>query len=101
MSPTLLTREITVIKDRDRDDLSRRLAKCADFKRRLKKLHLTAVAFAKLIGVSVETVYVWRSHSRRCVPPHPMALRLLSLIERDWSIVGLLDEIASEESSHG
>jgi DNA-binding transcriptional regulator YdaS (Cro superfamily) len=99
MCAVIIKRTCNFQKVRDPDDFGRRRAKCSAFRLRMKKLHLTATAFARLIGVSDETVYTWRSHTQRCIPPHPTALLILSLIELRPDIISTLEELASSEGA--
>jgi DNA-binding transcriptional regulator YiaG len=99
MCAVIISREINVTTIRDEDDLAYRKKRCAEFRARLRGVHLSAKAFSELTGYSINTVYNWQNRSSRCIPPAPAALRVLSLIERDLNIVSALQEITSKESN--
>jgi DNA-binding transcriptional regulator YiaG len=92
-------RVINVVTSRGDDDLRRRKAQCSDFKRLLKKVHLSAKSFSELSLVPIDTVYSWTSKSNRCVPPNPTAVILLRLIDLDGSTVAKLNKLTSSEPS--
>lgn len=98
MCAVIIKRSVNFKKVRDDDEFILRRDQCASFRLRMKKLRITAPFFADLIGVSAETVYTWRSHTQRCIPPHPTALRVLALIEKDAHVISALEEISAEES---
>ena len=66
-----------------------RQAQCLDFKRRLRSSRLKVIEFAYLAGVPAKTAYKWTSQARDCTPPSPIALRLLSLMEKNPSVIHL------------
>jgi DNA-binding transcriptional regulator YiaG len=99
MCAVIITREINVTSVRDEEDLACRKKKCAAFRSRLRALHISAKTFSELTGYSLETVYNWQSRTFRCIPPAPMALRVLTLIERDRNTIKALEEIIREESN--
>jgi len=98
MCALIIPRKINVTIARDEDDLACRKKKCAAFRSRLRALHISAKTFAELTGYSIETVYNWQSRTARCIPPAPMALRFLSLIERDRNVIKTFEEIGREGS---
>jgi hypothetical protein len=80
--------------DRTPDELDYRRACCIDFGRRLRKLKLPIRRFAVLADFPIRTVYTWTLTTVNCIPPHPAALRTLTLMEIDPSVIETLSRIA-------
>jgi predicted transcriptional regulator len=91
---------INVIVQRDSEDISRRKALCSSFRLLLKKVRISAKSFSELSLIPLDTVYSWTAKSDRCVPPNPTAVLLLRLIEKERSVISLLEQLTSPESVH-
>ena len=73
----------------------------AAFRARLRALKMPMNRFAYLTGFPTGTVYSWTLQADSCAPPHPVALRLLRLIEIDPSTVETLGAVARESIGCG
>jgi hypothetical protein len=95
--PNIITkREINEITAYDPAEASRRRKRCSAFKARIKSSRMTIRSFSSLIGVSEKTAYSWTSS----VPPHPLAMLILSLIEHDKNIISALEAVSSKKEPH-
>lgn len=93
MTSVIIQRVINETTSYEASEAVHRRKLCHDFRDRLKAVGLTVRGFAKLLGISEKTAYSWTS----IIPPSSPALRILSLIELDRNMIGVLKELSGHD----